>query len=248
MQRKILVSIFKILLVCFIGFLFGFFTKNIFLSDANASEADVLSNEKTITNTDSVLNNIFPSDSYYSAYNEDTGVYHFTYKGNSKTRTSSTLYTKADALSLTKQLIRFKYDIKLTDDSRNGISYEEYQGDYPTGAYAGYVFSDEGYLLEAYYREGVIYDFDSSKMISYEKAYSMAVEAIADKYGEHINICGTFDSYEYELYYNPISKKICYYISDIVGNGHPSIDEVVFFATISTDGSYVDIAANIIAE
>jgi len=241
MKNKIIIISFSLLMLCALGFVIGYSLKSISLK-SNAAN-DEISYER-IASQDEVaeFEDVFATSDYNVSYNENTSVYHFVYSGSKKSDSNQNLYTKKDAENIVEKLIKSEYELVIENESDYDIMYQEYQNGYPTGAYASFVFSDEGYLVEAYCRKGVIYDFDDSKMISVNKAYEIAKDAIIEKYGEEVKIKET-TKLDYETTYNVKAKQLCYSIEGIEAELDGEIR--YFFVQVLVDGTDVSVAISL---
>lgn len=232
--------------VCAAGFTLGYSLKAAFNEKAIAADeynGTKIQNER--------FTDIFPEDIYTCSYNDNTGSYAFIKKnGLAKSINGKEAYRRCDdTLSIVKKVLDIKYDIVLEDCSEGSIIYEEYKDGYPTGAFAGFAYDENGVMIEARFRKGSIYDFDEEAMISYEEAYRIGIEALYKKYGENTDLYVTSDDCTYEVMYRPDRKMMCYCIDEVNGymNGKDgSFDgEVVFTLFVSVDGTYAEIASTL---
>lgn len=232
--------------VCATGFTLGYSLKTAFNEKAIAADEYSATEIKKERFAD-----IFPTDIYTCSYNGSAGRYAFIKKNNlTKSANGKEAYRRSDdTLSLMKKVLDCKYDIEVVEFSEGCVMYEEYKDGYPTGAFAGFVYDENGVMIEASFREGSIYDFDEEAMISYEEAYRIGIEALYKKYGENTDLYVTSDDCTYEVMYRPDRKMMCYCIDEVNGymNGKDgSFDgEVVFTLFVSVDGTYAEIASTL---
>ena len=233
-------------IICIIGFGIGFSAEHLFTNEVKATNIEPL--DWDAENVD--CSYIFDKDVYSATYNEDKRTIRIYAKNDSKSRNvSGKEYTKDDAKELAELMIGKEYELRLIDQRDGGYIYEEYKDGHATGGLATYLFDTEGYLVEASFRAGSIYNFEEDKMITEVEAFEVAVAAIKEKYGESTEIFGTVDDYEITTYYVPKRDEICYWIDKVEGYvpGVKSavIDTVYFYITVSPDGSFVEVASSL---
>ena len=249
MSKCVIKNLIGICIVCVIGFSLGYFFECVFNDDAVASGNDYKEGEtKDITeyHTD-----IFSEDIYVCTYNKEKRFYRYNKKkSNVKSVEDDTGYRKGDdTLSIAKQIFNNECDIVLKNSGGSSEIYEEYKDGYPTGGMIGFVYDEKGIMLEAYIREGSVYEFDEKSMITYEEAYRIGIEALYDKYGKNTVLYGTIDDCKYEIIYRPDLELMCYSIEVVEGyiNGDAKgfVGEVSFYLNVSVDGTYTEIASTL---
>lgn len=243
MKRIFMNKYIIVICICIIGFSIGFVCHELVFKEVDASNK-IDSEQEVREYTD-----IFSEDLYVSTYNDKSKIVHITKKNGISKEKTNKLYSKVDAKKLADEMLHSEYELRLTDETDYGLSYEEYKDGYPTGGLASYVFDEEGNIVEARFREGTIYEFDEDTMISYEEAYVIAIKAIIDKYGADVDIEGDSSDYEYRIYYRPASEDLCYEIIKVVGHipdmVESGIDPVYFYITVSKDGTFVEVASSL---
>ncbi len=234
-----------VVLVCVVGFSVGFLCNGFFMEEASASKKD----DSDIGHEVMEYKDIFSEDVYRATRNETSGAVSITMRNEPDENHLGEIYKKSDTKILTEKMFGSEYQLKMIDETEYGITYEQYKDGYPTGALAIYTLDDNGNIIQAYFREGSIYNVDESTMISYEEAYELAEKAILNKYGVDIEIKGESKDYEYRIYYRPVSSELCYEIMDIEAYmpsaSESGIESVYFYVTVSIDGEFVEVASTL---
>lgn len=255
-MKKILSKWYVILgIVCIIGFSVGFFA-NKFSEDkvsptVNASESVTNISPMDWDAEEIDCTDIFNEGLYTTIYNESDRTIYVSAKEDMSTKAllAAERYTADDAKYLATLMLGDDYELRLIDQADCGCMYEEYKDGHQTGGLATYLFDSDGYISEASFREGSVYDFDENGMISKELAFELAVEAIKEKYGADTVVEGTVDDYEITTYYVPKRDEICYWIDRITGHVQKYVgtisDPVHFYVTVSPDGTFVEVASSL---
>lgn len=245
MKKKISKMSAIICTICIVGFVIGYIGHKEQYNHANAENADTHSDEKKIDNYADVF-----SENFYDCYEEkDVGGVNIVKKQNAAMSMSYDFYSKEDVDELIYEMLGDTYEYRITMETDHNLVYSEFQNGYPTGGRASFVFDEAGYITEAHFREGELYNFDESTMMTKEEAFLLAIEAIRDKYGEDTIIDGEADDYEFAYAYNGKAQDMCYKIKEVVGHIpdkiEANIDPVYFTITISGDGSYIVVASSL---
>lgn len=246
-MNKRMVKIFiGICVVCAAGFTLGYSLKRVFNEKAIAADEYNSTEAKKERFAD-----IFPEDIYTYSCNYNAGNYAFIKKNNlTRSTNGKEAYRRSDdTLNIMQKILGCKYDIVTEEASERCVMYEEYKDGYQTGAFAGFVYDENGVMIEAHFREGRIYDFDEEAMIPYEEAYNIGIEALYKKYGENTDINVTSADCPYEVKYLPDLDMMCYCIDDVNGymNGKDGgfEGEVVFTLFVSVDGTVAQVASTL---
>lgn len=246
MNKRAVKFLVVICVVCAAGFALGYSLKKTFNEKAIAADeynGTEMKNERYA--------DIFPKDIYTWSCNDNASSYAFIKKNNvTKSANGKEAYRRSDdTLSIMKKVIECKYDIVLIESSEGCVMYEEYKDGYQTGAFAGFVYDENGVMIEAHFREGSIYDLDEKAMIPYEEAYRIGIEALYKKYGEDTVLNVTSADCPYEVMYRPDLKMMCYCIEEVNGyvNGKEGSfsGEVVFTLFVSVDGTFAQVASTL---
>lgn len=245
MNKKMVKIFIGICVVCAAGFELGYSMKKTFNEKAIAADEYGTEVKKER------FAEVFPEDIYTCSYNNSTGSYVFTKKNSmEKSINGKEAYQRSDdTLSIMQKILGCKYDIVLEDCSEGSIIYLEYKDGYRTGAFAGFAYDENGFMIEARFREGKMYDFDEEAMIPYEEAYNIGIEALYKKYGENTVLNVTSADCPYEVMYRPDLNMMCYCIEEVNGymNGKDGgfEGEVVFTLFVSVDGTLAQVASTL---
>lgn len=246
MNKRAVKFLVIICVVCAAGFALGYSLKKVFNEKAIAADEYNGAEMKSER-----LADIFPKEIYIWSYNDNAGSYSFIKKNNvTRSASGKEAYRRSDdTLSIMKKVLGCKYDIVSIEASERCVMYDEYKDGYQTGAFAGFVYDENGVMIEAHFREGSIYDFDEETMIPYEEAYQIGIEALYKKYGENTVLNVTSADCPYEVMYRPDLKMMCYCVDDVNGyvNGKEGSfsGEVVFTLFVSVDGTFAQVASTL---
>lgn len=236
---------------CILGFLVVLFASKFKDDKVSATEnttSPLILNEEA-EETDYL--DIFDEALYDAVYNESDRTVYVSFKGDDSERLFSDeeRYSEDDAEQLASIMLGDEYELRLISKDEGSCMYEEYKDGHQTGGLATYLFDREGYISEASFRKGTVYEFDEDEMISEELAFELAVKAIKEKYGEDTVVEGTVDDYMIKTYYVPKRDEICYWIDKITGHVQEYVgtvaDPVYFYVTVSPDGTFVEVASTL---
>lgn len=238
-----------LVIVCIIGFAIGYFLEFSPISQVKAANFYEEGVDDGEISHIQYYEDVFSDELYSCSY--DDGIVYVSLNNNAASG-EKTVYTSDDIQKLNEELLKTQEPMILTYSDDYSVTYEEYNNGYPTGALASYVFDEDGNIIDAYFREGEIYDYTDS-IISCEDAYNIAVASIRDKYVDEYDlplvIVDDSDDFEYNVFYCPAAKQLCYKVNEIAGvitgNTESEDMDVYFYVIVSLDGSYVDVASTL---
>lgn len=156
--------------------------------------------------TTNCVDGLFDDDTYIYSIGESKLITKIYRKDGINTKS---LYTSEDMIKIIKMILDVKYELRETAHVNNYYGYEEYNGDIPTGAFAGVVYDEKGYMSSVVFRHSKNRDVDVTALYEVNSLIERTPGDVLNKYNDKKITDFEYDSND--IYYNP-DVGLCYRI------------------------------------